>query len=334
MAGALTGCAETPSEVAQIPKGELVWPSPPATPRIKFIQAFSTAEEAGISRSRFRKFVDFIVGAPSRKIQSPYGIAKDPEGRVYVVDTFYKCVHVFDRPGSAYYWFPKAPVKTFVNPIGVAAGADGRVYVSDSQSRVVHVFGDHGKTYLTALGKAVLKRPTGLALDSTGHLLVVDTLASQVLVFDTAGYRQKAVIGQDGRGEGAFHYPTSISLAHDGKVLVSDSLNFRVSVLSPELAFQKAFGEAGDAPGYFARPKGIAADSEGHVYVVDALFDNVQIFDQEGRLLLAFGSPGRGPGEFWLPNEIFIDDQDRIYVSDAYNKRVQIFQYLKAGSKH
>lgn len=330
----LGGCFDPGPANVPAPQLDLVWPQPPLTPRIRFVQTISGPEDIGARSGFFRKLWEFVKGAPQRRLSSPYGIHKDSAGRLYVVDTFHKAVRVFDPTNGDHYWFPDKAVEGFESPIGVVAADDGRIYVSDSQAKVVHVFGDNGKRYLQAIGGGVLERPTGLALDpATGDLLVVDTLAGQIVVFDTEDLRSKAFIGRKGDERRTFNFPTNITVAKDGTVYVTDSMNFRIQALGPDFAFRRSFGAPGDAPGFFSRPKGVATDSEGHVYVVDALFDNVQIFDSEGRLLLAFGSSGSAPGEFWLPNEIFIDAEDRIYVSDAYNQRIQVFQYLKERGK-
>ncbi|MEF9438349.1 MAG: 6-bladed beta-propeller [Candidatus Mariimomonas ferrooxydans] len=187
-----------------------------------------------------------------------------------------------------------------------------------------------GEKYIREMGKGILKRPTGIAVnEKTGELLVVDTLNSKIMRYDLKSYGLKGIIGREGSDTGMFHYPTNIFVSRDGLIFVSDSLNSRIQIFSPEWKFLNAFGKPGDSPGYFARPRGVAVDSDGNIYVVDALFDNVQIFDKEGRLLMDFGRPGHGYGEFWLPSGIFIDSNDRIYVSDSYNKRVQVFQYIK-----
>lgn len=177
-------------------------------------------------------------------------------------------------------------------------------------------------------------RPTGIAINPvTGELLVVDTMHSVILRFSLIDHSLKGVIGQEGKETGRFHLPTHISVSPAGNIHVTDSLNFRVQVLSPEGKYVSTFGAAGDSPGFFSRPKGVAVDSDGNIYVVDALFDNVQVFSTEGKLLMSFGKPGKELGEFWLPSGIFIDGKDMIYVSDSYNKRVQIFQYLKGGEQ-
>lgn len=323
-------CSDTEPTVAAAPRPDLVWPAPPEIPRIKFLQTLSEPKDIGIRPGFFKSVVSFVKGVSERQMSAPYGIHKTAGDRLYVVDTFHKAVEVFDPRGKDHYWFPKQPRDGFENPVGVAADERGRVYVSDSQAKVVHVFEDHGRRYLTAIGRDVLQRPTGLAINpATGELLVADTLAGQIVIFDTGSLKVSRLVGRKGEKNRTFNFPTSVTVSAAGKVFVTDSMNFRIQMLGPDFGYLGSFGQVGDMPGHFSRPKGVAVDSDGHVYVVDALFDNVQIFDGQGRLLLAFGSPGAAPGQFWLPNEIFIDGQDRIYVSDAYNQRIQVFQYLK-----
>ncbi|MDH3980701.1 MAG: 6-bladed beta-propeller [Gammaproteobacteria bacterium] len=327
----LISCAQPPATIKPVSDAPaLVWPGPPETPRIQFLYSITEPRDINISQGWFQKVLDYIKGDPRKQIGSPYGIEMDTEGRLYIVDTFYKAVHVFDTKNAKHYLFPDKTIAGFQDPINIALGSNGRIYVSDSGSKQVHVFTGHGKKYQQSIGLGQFERPTGLAVNNhTGELLVLDTPASRLLVFDEQSLGIKRIVGHESKETQGFHYPTNITAAKDGRVYITDSLNYRVQALGPQLDFSKRFGAAGDAPGYFSRPKGIATDSEGNIYVVDALFDNVQIFDNEGRLLLAFGSPGSNRGEFWLPNALFIDDHDRIYVSDSHNKRVQVFQYMK-----
>lgn len=332
LAGLLAGCATSAPVSAPTPVVERVWPKPPEAPRIRLLQVITAPEDVGIRPGAFRRFLSFLKGEAATRIRRPHGLEADAAGRLYVIDTHYRFVHVFNSAGARYYSFPAPPVDGFDQPINLALGANGRVYVSDSAAGRVHVFAEHGEKYLTSFGGPPLKRPTGLAYRAAANeLLVVDTLASQLLVYDADNLTLKRAVGQDTKGPDGFHYPTDIALARDGTVYVTDALNFRIQVLSADLRFLRTFGAAGDNPGHFSRPKGVAVDSDGHVYVVDALFDNVQIFDRDGRLLLAFGSPGAAAGELWLPSAISIDAQDRIYVSDTYNQRIQVFQYLRAA---
>ena len=326
----LAGCAQKTRPDIENANLEIKWPHPPATPRIHYLTSLKTPADIRPDDGIWRKLFYFIRGVKQPRLRHPHGLAKDVMGRLYIVDTHYSSIHVFDEAAGDYYQFPKESLTGLVNPIDVTIGSEGKIFVSDSVSGTIHVFIDAGKSYLGSFGKGQLKRPTGLVVrNDTNELFVVDTIASQVLVYDQNTQTLKKRIGQQARSAAGFHYPTSIARSRSGDMYVTDTLNYRIQHLTKALEFSDSFGQAGDGPGDFSRPKGVATDSDGNVYVVDALFDNVQIFDRNGKLLMVFGSPGSREGEFWLPSAIFIDQQDRIYVSDTYNKRVQVFQYLK-----
>lgn len=312
------------------PAGEMVWPAPPDRPRIRLVNVVSKPEDLRIEPTTFKRILNYLVGKIEKTILSPYGVETDSAGRLYVVDTALKTVHVFDVSASEYYNFSTTD-PPFVSPIDIAIDHKrGYLYVSDSGEKAVKMFKDRGRVFVKEIGKGIFERPTGLAVnEKTSELLVVDTVTASVVRFDLDNGTFKGVMGGGGTTTGMFHYPTNICVTKSGRILVSDSLNFRVQMFSPEGEFLRTFGSEGDQSGYFTRPRGIASDSDGNIYVVDALFDNIQIFDNQGRLLMAFGSHGRGYGEFWLPSGIFIDRDDMIYVSDSYNKRIQIFQYIK-----
>jgi len=307
----------------------LVWPDPPEPARIRYLRSISAPQDMGIEKSFFRKAWEFIVGEGDERIWQTYGVQADPEGRLYVADPARSLVHVFDFPGGRYRQIPDGQQDVLAFPIGVALG-DGRLFVSDAEKRRVMVFDPASDRVIATVGGAQeMARPTGLVFHrGTGHLYVVDTHAHQILQYRPDG-TLVGRIGRRGDGPGEFNYPTNIAVAPDGRLLVSDAMNFRVQILEADGRFVSAFGRHGNALGDLARPKGLAADSDGHIYVVEGLFDVVNIYDQGGRLLLTFGGAGNGPGRFWLASGIFIDASDRIYVADSHNSRVQLFHYLK-----
>jgi DNA-binding beta-propeller fold protein YncE len=324
---AMSDCAGH-SDVPAV-RPDIFWPNPPEVKRIEFVKAVSKPEDLNIRPSILKRVFNYIMGKAEVSMVSPYGIATDFEGRLYVVDTSLRRVHVFDASRNEYSFFP-ADTTMLDSPVGIAIDRNGMVYITDSKRGAVYIFEDHGKKLVSTIGSGIFKRPTGIVVNpKTSELLVVDTLQSRVFRFDLSSRLPKGSFGTDGAREGQFHYPTNIFVTLAGDIIVSDALNFRVQVLSPEGSFLFTFGRMGDAPGTFSRPKGVAVDSDGNIYVVDALFDNIQVFDKGGRLLMAFGEHGKGYGDLWLPTGIYIDNKDLIYVSDSSNRRVQIFRYLK-----
>ncbi|TAK72538.1 MAG: hypothetical protein EPO22_00505, partial [Dehalococcoidia bacterium] len=189
LAGLLAGCATPAPDATSTPAVERVWPRPPETPRIRLLQIITTPQDVGIRPNLFDRVLDFLKGDAPTRVVRPQGLEADAAGRLYVIDAHYRFVHVFDGGGTRYYSFPAQPIDGFEQPIDLALGAGGRVYVSDSAAGRVHVFAEHGAKYVTSFGGPPLKRPTGMAYRAaTNELLVVDTLASQLLVYDADSF--------------------------------------------------------------------------------------------------------------------------------------------------
>ncbi len=322
-----SGCVKNIDTSGPMP--DIIWPKPPDIPRVKFVNSISRPKDLNISENGLKKFMRLFFGPGIPALVSPHGITVDNEGRIYIVDKKFNTVNVYDRIEKKHYAI-ELEGEGPASPIDVAIDSNGNIYVTDSNEGVVNVFGDRGRRFIKKIGKGLMQRPTGIAVnEKTGELLVVDTIGSEVMRYGLEDLEFKGRWGGGGDLEGRLHYPTSISVSDDGDVIITDSLNFRIQKFSSDGKIKLVFGEAGDRPGYFSMPKGVATDSDGNIYVVDAMFDNVQIFDPDGRILMAFGNQGEGYGEFWLPSEIFIDSNDMIYVADTYNRRIQVFQYLK-----
>ena len=324
----LAGCAATP----KVP--DVFWPDPPDKPRIKFVQSLASGSDvAGPS------FRERMVGNDNPlALSQPMGVAvSEDRQRLYVVDRAWNYVFVFD--------FKVGGLRTIGNqerfplelPVGVALDGQENVYVSDTGTRTVRVYDRDGK-FLRGIGKGLLVRPTGVAIDATrGRLYVVDTgqndtpEAHRVKVFNLDGALLQE-IGRRGDGDGEFNFPTLASLDAQGRLYVVDSVNNRIEVFDPDGKFLWKFGRSGDRLGDFARPKGVAVDGFGNIYVVDSRWSNVQIFNQQGHLLMIFAGVGTYPGLLMNPTAIAIDRDNKIYVSDTLGKRVSVYQLINTSA--
>ena len=313
----------------------LVWPLPPEPPRIRYVMTYHGADDFDTKKpSRWKTLLlgpdESSLRRPETMIK-PYGIAVAPDGRVFVTDTAARRVFAFDPELRKVAFIGEQGNGRLTKPIGVAVDEQGRVFVADATLGRVFAYSPDGSLALAIGHEGEFKNPSGLAIDRLNkRLYVADASKHQIGCYSTLDGTPVRTIGQRGTGPGQFNFPTNITRRADGRLYVTDTMNFRVQVFDPDGAFLSQFGRLGDAAGDFDKPKGIAVDSAGHIYVVEGINDAVQVFDESGRLLLAFGESGSGDGQFWLPSGIAIVN-DIVYVADSANRRVQVFQYLKGG---
>lgn len=325
------GCAARPlAEAPAPPATPLVWPAPPAEPRIRYVRTLAGPHDAGIRKSFFGRLAEAVFGRTPAYLIRPTGVA-ERDGVLYVADPGAQAVWIFDLPKQRFARVTRVGGAALASPVAVSVGPDRAVFVADSALRRVFLLSREGKLIKTIAGED-LERPAALAYDeAAGRLYVADSAGHRIVVYRMDGARA-LTWGRRGSGDGEFNFPTHLALDRSGTLLVTDALNFRIQAFDQQGRFLWKMGRHGDGSGDLASPKGVAADSLGHLYVVDALFDAVQLFDRDGTLLLGFGERGVRPGQFSLPGGIFISSKDRIYVADSYNQRVQVFDFLPGAA--
>ena len=327
------GCAHRPAgDGPEAPRP--AWPPPPDAARIEFVRTVRVPADLGIRGSVFKRIMRAIIyGRQQQGMDRPYAVTVAAGGTIAVADPDGRCVHLFDTGRAKYRRLEEADGAPLLSPVGVASDGEGRLYVSDSMRAAIYRFDGEGR-WLDALAPGdALVRPTGLAFDpGRGVLWAADTGAHCLVGFGPEG-REVARIGERGSGDGQFNYPVAVAVDGNGRLYVTDSMNFRVQVLEADGRFVRAFGRAGNGPGDFDKAKGIAVDADGHVYVVEGLHDVVHVYDADGRLLTVVGASGSAAGEFVLPAGIHIDHEGNILVADSANHRIQVLRYLGAGGR-
>lgn len=197
----------------------------------------------------------------------------------------------------------------------------------------------HSVSWIQGLGEllfgkrqiAVLLNPYAVAFDRNRRLLIADTSAAVVHVFNLANrdYFQFDGIDNDGR----LMTPVALAASADD-IYVVDSKLHKVCVFNKQGKFMSSFG--GDL---LKRPSGIArSEKDGLTYVSDTARHVIVAFDNDGRFVKEVGRRGAEPGQFNFPTHLWIDRQDKLYVSDTLNYRIQVFslegRFLRAFGEH
>jgi DNA-binding beta-propeller fold protein YncE len=270
-------------------------------------------------------------GTGNGQFKAPKGLALDPAGDLWVVDSTNNRVQKWTRSSafSFAYGSEGTIVGRFKAPKGIARDSAGNFWVADSNNDRVQKFNAKGE-YLTKLGSSgpgngQLNTPRGIAIDAAGNIWVVDGANNRVQKFNAKG-EYLSQFGSGGSGDGQFNSPNGIAIDPAGNIWVVDSLNYRVQKFNSSGEFLLKLGSAGSGNGQFGLGvAGIAADAAGNVWVADTGKSRLQKFNSNGEYLTQFGASGSGNGQLKTPNSIAIDRYGNLWVTDNGNDRVQKF---------
>jgi len=180
------------------------------------------------------------------KLRLPINISIDQDGTRYVADTGREQVLIYRNDGT---FLEALGKKGEMRPSDVAITAD-RLYITDLNHHCVRVLSKSEHKLLftipadakSADGK--LLSPTNLTVDKQGRLLISDTGANVVQIFDLEG-KFLRTIGRAGVAPGLFARPKGIAVDRQGLTYVVDAATQVVQIFDTEGRLLLFFGQAG-----------------------------------------------------------------------------------------
>jgi tripartite motif-containing protein 71 len=235
---------------------------------------------------RFLQAVGGGQGQGLGQLSFPFGVAVDPQGRVFVADDLNHRVVRFG-PKSRY------PYKARWGSYGTAPGQ--------------------------------LAYPRAIAVDQAGHIYVTNTGNDRIDVFDRTGTLLRS-FGASGRAPGQFNAPLGVGADAAGFRAVADSVNGRIELLNPDGTIAAVWGSPAPGPTILPNPVAVAFDATGNAYVLDQRRARIVVFDRASGLpARTIGSQGSGPGRLLEPSALAIDGAGTISVADTGNERIARF---------
>ncbi len=222
-------------------------------------------------------------GSGDGQVQVVAGLAVDPGGRVFVVDSGNHRIQKFSQGGAfldKWGGFGSGP-GSFNAPFGIAVDASAHVYVADTGNHRIQRFDDHGAFQMEwgglGSGPGQFSSPAGVAVDPSGFVYVADLGNHRVQKFaPDGGFADEW--GGFGTGPGQFDRPYDVFVDWLGGVYVADMGNDRIQKFDADGVWLASWGTSGAGPGQFESPTGICADALGNVFVLDAGNVRVQRF--------------------------------------------------------
>ena len=246
----------------------------------------------------------------SAELNSPYGIAVDGTGNVYIADSGNNVIRkvatsgtitTFAGNGTPGYSGDNGPATAaeLNNPYGLALDTAGNLYIADWNNFVIRKVIASG-TISTIAGNgtpgssgdngpatsAELDYPEGLAVDSAGDLYIADWGGNRVRLVSSGGTittfagNGNAGFGGDGgpAASAEVNGPSGVALDSAGNVYVADSGNYRLrKVIGGTITtfagngYENYSGDNGAAASaQLNNPDGVALDSAGNLYIADS----------------------------------------------------------------
>ena len=177
----------------------------------------------------------------------------------------------------------------------------------------------------TQLGRPVrvvtdMNKPFGIAFNSRGEMIVSESGAHNVSVFDIRGQRV-LTFGSRGDRPEQMKFPKSIAVDGMDNIYVGNYYKLQKFTSRGELI--KCVDQEGRKEGEFDEIRGLTVHRE-QVYVCDLNNHHIQVFDLDLNFIKSIGSHGKGRGEFNQPYNVKFDTAGNMYVADFYNNRVQV----------
>jgi len=291
------------------------------------------------------------IGTAAR-LNHPQGIARDGTGNLYVADTGNHTIRKVTPAGSVSTFAGTAgivgsadgtgPAASFFAPTGITIDPVGNLFVTDRGNHTVRVITPQAvvTTLAGAVGSpgshddtgtaASFRFPSGIATDSAGNLIVVDTgnhtirmITPQGEVSTLAGAAGLTGSVDGSRASARFHFDLSsfsgVALDGAGNIYVADFNNHTIRKITVGGDVTTFAGEAGvpgnvsgtGADARLCQPMGAATDKTGNFYVVSCA--TVRKITPAAAVTSVVGSfpdwqPGPLPGKLPFPVAVAVGD--------------------------
>ena len=194
------------------------------------------------------------------------------------------------------------------NPLCVAIHDNGDIYVG-SNDHHIYVFdqGGHLKNTIGSKGSGDGQFYGPCSISIIGEVMYIADCNNHRIQKLTTGGKFLHKFGKEGSGQGQLSYPRGVVVDSKNRVIVSDSGNNRVQVLSQVGGWLFAIDGTGND--LFKVIWGLTLDPQGNIHVADVGSNTIKVFTLEGTYV-------RSHGDVKRPSGVAVDEEGYSYVSE------------------
>ena len=255
--------------------------------------------------------------ATQASLNSPFGVAVDGAGNLYIADQYNNRIRRVDSTGT----------------ITTIAGTGERRFGGDGGPAI----------------RAQLDAPSGVAVDGEGNLYIADASNHRIRKVDSTGtITTIAGTGEQGFGgnggsasQAHLFFPTGVAVDGEGNLYIADVGNHRIRKVDSTGTIttfagtgERGFGGPG-GPAVQAQldaPSGVAVDEAGNLYIADQYNHRIRRVDPTGTITTIAGTGELGLGgdggpaiqaQLGDPTGVAVDGEGNLYIADASNHRIR-----------
>ena len=264
---------------------------------------------------------------------TPYDVAVDDNGDVYVAVHGYHCIEVFNKTGSRIRSIgisgsPGSGEGQFYHPSAIAIRGS-MLYVADSSISRVQKLTTSGK-FVSQFGNDHLKNPRGICLDRDGRVYVSSCSNNRICVFEADGAHISNISGSASDGSN-LNGPWGLAFDPSGNLHVADTNTNTIKVFTPQGQYVTSYNSG------VSSPAGIAIDDEGYTLVSEYYYTNYNnsrspfsLYVRQERNYSSCSDPLNFASLSSTPYDVAIDDNGDIYVAIYGNHCIEV--YSQSGS--
>ena len=208
----------------------------------------------------------------------------------------------------------------------IAVNTEGQIVVTDNLGNCVYVFDKNGNCLRKIGGrgsnKGLFQHPVGISFLNDNEVLISDFTNCKILQLNIQTGTVVKSFGKFGKEKGELINPVYVTVDDEERIVVTESSNHRIQVMSKEGRSIFTFGDKG--PEKLARPT-CCIFHKNMFLVSDTSNHCIKAFDPSGTFRYKFGEQGDQHGQFRRPRGLLVDSFNNLLVCDTENKRVQQF---------